>query len=105
MSKLLISILIGIIAGVIDVVPMLIQKLDKYACVSAFVHWVVLGVIISYINMPMASWLQGIVIAVLSALPILIIVAKEDTKSIIPIISMSIILGAGVGITTATFAN
>ncbi|MBI5042579.1 MAG: hypothetical protein HZC10_01835 [Nitrospirae bacterium] len=105
MSKLSISLIIGIIAGVIDIAPMIIQKLDKYACISAFVHWVILGIVISYIEMPLSPWLKGIIISLLSALPIVILVSKEDPKSIIPIFAMSIILGAGVGIATAKFAN
>ncbi|MCP4051178.1 MAG: hypothetical protein GY730_10795 [bacterium] len=103
MSKLIISLLIGVIAGIIDVIPMLIQKLDKYACISAFIHWMVLGIIISYIDLPMSNWLKGIIIAVLSALPIIVIVAKDDPKSILPILIMSIVLGAFVGITTGKF--
>ncbi|MBI4721419.1 MAG: hypothetical protein HY769_00160 [Candidatus Stahlbacteria bacterium] len=105
MLKLFISLIIGVIAGIIDVTPMIFQKLDKYACISAFVHWVILGIVISYIEMPLVPWLKGIIISVLSALPIVILVSKEDPKSIIPILAMSIILGAGVGIVTAKFAN
>ncbi|MBN2802041.1 MAG: hypothetical protein JXR91_02985 [Deltaproteobacteria bacterium] len=104
-SKLLISLLIGVVAGIIDVVPMIMQKLDKYACWSAFIHWTVLGVIISYVQMPMPGYLKGIVISVLTALPILIIVAKEDKKAIIPIMAMSVLLGAGAGYSSALFAN
>ena len=104
MSKLIISIIIGIIAGIIDVIPMIIQKLGKHANISAFVHWVVMGIIISYIQIPLAPWLKGLVIAELSALPVVIIVAKEDPKSAIPIFAMSAILGILVGITTAKFA-
>jgi len=105
MSKLLISLLIGIIAGIIDVIPMIIQKIDKYANISAFVHWVVLGIIISYIKIPFAPWLKGLVIAELSALPIMILVAKDNIKGIIPVLIMSAILGILVGITTTKFAG
>ena len=105
MAKLLISLLIGIIAGIIDVIPMIIQKIDKYANISAFVHWVVLGIIISYIKIPFAPWLKGLVIAELSALPIMILVAKDGIKGIIPVLIMSAILGILVGITTSKFAG
>lgn len=44
------ALLIGIIAGTIDVAPMTIQKLDKSATLSAFIHWVVLGLIIPYVD-------------------------------------------------------
>ncbi len=104
MSKLLFSLAIGIIAGIIDVIPMIIQKIDKYANISAFVHWVVLGIIISYIKIPFSPWLKGLIIAELSALPIVILVAKTDIKSIIPILIISAILGIFVGITTTKFA-
>lgn len=104
MSKLMMAILIGIIAGIIDAIPMMIQKLDKHATWSAFVHWVVMGIIISYIQIPFSPWLKGLVVAELSAIPVIIIVAKEDKKSIVPILIMSAILGILVGITTAKFA-
>lgn len=104
MSKLYISLLIGVIAGIIDVIPMILQKLDKYANISAFLQWVILGVFISYIQFPLPPWLKGLIIAEASALPIMIMVAKNDKKSIIPIIVMSAILGCLVGIATAKFA-
>ncbi|MHB1689009.1 MAG: hypothetical protein ACYCVH_16780 [Ignavibacteriaceae bacterium] len=104
MSKLFISFGIGIIAGVIDVIPMMIQKLDKYSTLSAFVQWVVLGFLISYVQIPVASWLKGVIIAEMAALPIAILVFKSDPKSVIPILIMSAILGAIVGIATAIFA-
>ncbi len=104
MTRLLVSLLIGVVAGIIDVIPMVIQKMDKYANWSAFVHWVVLGIFISYIQMPMAPWLKGLLVAELAALPIVIVVSKEDKKAWIPILIMSAILGALVGIAAAKFA-
>ncbi|WP_373718822.1 hypothetical protein [Bacteroides heparinolyticus] len=42
MKELLIGAAIGFAAGMIDVIPMLIRKLDKESCLSAFVHYFVL---------------------------------------------------------------
>jgi len=105
MSKFFISLFIGIIAGIIDIFPMLLQKIDKYSCISAFIHWMVLGIIISYINFPIVAWLKGLIIAEISALPIIILLFKKDPNAIIPIILMSAILGILVGISTTKFAN
>jgi len=69
MNTFIIAILIGITAGLIDVIPMLIQKLDKSACWSAFLHWVVLGLIIPFVNWDMVPWLKGLLIAELTAIP------------------------------------
>lgn len=105
MKKMFISLGTGVCAGIIDTVPMLIQKIDAYATISAFVHWVVLGFIISYIKLQISAWLKGIIVAVVSALPIVVLVFEDDPQSVIPILGMSVILGAVVGIMTKKFAS
>jgi hypothetical protein len=103
MEKALIAIGIGIIAGVIDVIPMIIQKLDKQAIWSALIHWMVLGLIIPFVSWNMDPWLKGLIIGEISAIPILIIVVKEDKKAMIPILTFSAILGMGIAIAGAKF--
>jgi len=103
MNEILIALLIGIIAGTIDVIPMIIQKMDKYANLSAFFHWLVLGLIIPFVSWDIAPWLKGLIIAEISSIPILLIVAPKDKKAIIPISIMSAVLGIGVGLAGAYF--
>jgi hypothetical protein len=98
MSKFLISILIGLGAGLIDIIPMLIQKLDRYAIFSAFFHWLILGFVISYIQLPIAGWLKGLLLSEIMAIPIVFLVLKTEPKSVIPIFTMSSVLGILVGI-------
>jgi hypothetical protein len=95
--------LIGIAAGIIDVIPMIIMKLEKAANVSAFVHYVVLGLIIPFVNWNLSPWITGVIISLLSALPVMIIVYPKDKKSLIPITVFSIALGAGIGLAGAEF--
>ena len=97
MNDILIALLIGVVAGIIDVIPMLIQKMNKAANLSAFTHWVVLGLIIPFVSWDIAPWLKGLVIAELSAVPVLFMVGTEDKKAILPIVVMSALLGAAVG--------
>jgi phosphate starvation-inducible membrane PsiE len=103
MKNILIALLIGISAAIIDVVPMMIQRIDKYACISAFIQWMVLGLIIPYINWDMQPWLKGLIIAELTALPIMVLVFAKEPKSVIPIIIFSAILGSAVGFAGAKF--
>jgi hypothetical protein len=103
MNEILIALLIGTIAGIIDVIPMIIQKMDKYDNFSAFIHWIVLGLIIPFVSWDIAPWLKGLIIAEISAVPILLIVAPKDKKAVIPISIMSAVLGVGVGLAGAYF--
>ncbi len=103
MHNILIALVIGIIAGIIDVIPMLIQKLDKFANLSAFTHWVVLGLIIPFVSWGIDPWLKGLIIGELSAIPVIIMVWKNDKKAFLPILLMSALLGIGVAIAGARF--
>ena len=103
MKNVFIALLIGFVATTIDVVPMIMQRIDKAACISAFVQWMVLALIIPYVNWYMQPWLKGLLIAEMAAMPILILVFNKEPKSIIPIIVFSAILGAAVGFAGARF--
>jgi len=103
MNDILIALIIGIIAGIIDVIPMLIQKLDKFANLSAFAHWVILGLIIPFVDWNIEPWIKGLILGELSAIPIMIIVYPKDKKALIPMIIFSAILGIGVAIAGAKF--
>ena len=103
MNNILIALTIGIVAGVIDAAPMLIQKLEKPAIWSAFIHWVVLGLIIPFVSWDLQPWLKGLIIGELAAIPIMIIVFPKDKKALISMIVFSAILGIGVAITGSIF--
>jgi hypothetical protein len=101
MKNLSIALSIGLIAGVIDVIPMLFQGIDKFACLSAFIQWLVLGLIIPFIKWKIAPWLKGLLVGELAALPIMILVFEKEPVSIIPIMIFSAVLGTFVGIAGA----
>jgi len=105
MEHFLIALTIGVIAGIIDVIPMIMQKMDRFANLSAFFHWVALGLIIPFVSWDMQAWLKGLIIAEITAIPILFIVAPKDKKAILPITIMSAILGILVAIAGEMFIN
>ena len=95
----LLTLLIGILAGVIDVLPMIKMKVDKYSCISAFLYYVIVPFVIFGINwFGNLWWLRGGVVAILMAIPVIILVAKEDKKSPVAMTIMSIILGSMIGV-------
>jgi len=99
MKTLLISMGIGIVAGIIDILPMVLQKMDKRAILSAFLQYFFVSIIIININIPgVVWWLQGSIIALALSLPVIVIVSGKEQKAVPIIAMMSIVLGAIIGI-------
>ncbi len=104
MNKFLITLGIGIAAGLIDVLPMILRKGEWVTIASAFTHWVVTTLLIRYAIMPLTPWLKGALIGGLSALPVLITYSQTKPESVLPILGISLVLGAAIGFMTARFA-
>lgn len=99
MKTLLISMGIGVAAGVVDILPMVFQKMDKRAILSAFLQYFFVSIIIVNINIPgIVWWLQGSIIALALSLPVIIIVSGKEQKAVPIIATMSVVLGAIIGI-------
>jgi len=96
-NKVLIGILFGVAAGIIDVIPMLMQNLTWDANISAFTMWVVIGFFIASVDLKMNPILKGIVISFLVLLPLAIIIGWNEPSVLIPISIMTTILGSFLG--------
>jgi hypothetical protein len=72
MPRLTITLLIGLAAGTLDVLPMVVRKEEWIGIASAFAHWLVTTVLVSYTAMPLRPWLKGALIGALNAVPVLI---------------------------------
>jgi hypothetical protein len=105
MNKVLLGIVLGCIAGIIDVIPMILQKLTWDANASAFCLWVVAGFMIATSSLQIHPVLKGIIISFLILLPSLILIASKDIKSIVPIIIMTLILGSALGFSIGKLAK
>lgn len=90
---------IGAIAGIIDVIPMILQKLTWDANLSAFSLWVVVGYLLSVTEIEMPTWLKGSLLAFLILLPSAILIGSKEPFSLIPITILTLILGSLSGYT------
>lgn len=99
MKTFILTLITGIVFGLIDILPMLKMKLDKSAILSAFMFYLVVPFIIYNTNLfePL-WWLKGGVITLLLALPVIILVAKDSIKPAIPISVMAVVLGTLISI-------
>lgn len=100
MNKTLKGILLGAIAGIIDVIPMVLQKLTWDANLSAFSMWVIIGFLLTKIELNIPPLLKGLVVSFLVLTPIAFIIGWENPFNLVPVFIMTIILGSLLGIAT-----
>jgi hypothetical protein len=93
-KKTLTGLLIGLAAGTIDAVLMIIQKLTWDAILGAFSMWIIIGFFLSITQLKIKGVLKGLLISFLVLIPNLFIIGWKEPKSLIPILIMTIILGA-----------
>jgi len=105
MKTIIIGIILGIAAGIIDVIPMIIKKLTWDANISAFLMWVIVGFFIATIDLNMNPILKGILSAFLILTPCAVLIGWKEPKSLIPIFVMTLILGGLLGLLIPWLAN
>ena len=97
MKKNKYGIILGIVAGLIDIIPMIIQNLTWDANFSALTMWIVVGFLISTVDLKINSVVKGILIAFLVLLPSAVLIGWKEPISLIPITIMTTILGGLLG--------
>jgi len=97
MEKTQLGILLGTVAGIIDVIPMVLQKLTWDANLSAFSLWIISGFLIATSNLKIKGVAKGIIISFFVLLPSAIIIGWQEPFSLIPITIMTLILGSALG--------
>jgi hypothetical protein len=98
MKKAMIGIVFGIVAGVIDAVPMLLQKLTWDAVLSAFSMWVVIGLFVSLHQFKIPVLLGSVITAFLVLAPAAILIAWKEPFSLVPISIMTLVLSSLLGL-------
>lgn len=105
MNKIRLGIFLGVLAGIIDMVPMIIQKLTWDANLSAFSLWIVSGFLISTSGLKINSAVKGIIISFLVLLPSAILIGWKDPVSLVPIFIITVILGSLLGFLIEKYGN
>jgi len=99
MKKSIIGLTIEAIARIINVIPMILHKLNWDANQSAFSLWLVVEFLISVTDIKIPGWLKGVLLAFIVFLLSAIIIGAKEPFSLIPIAIFTSILGALLGYT------
>lgn len=105
MKKEVVGVVAGIIAGAIDVTPMIIQNLTWDANLSAITLWVVVGFLITKVQMAIHPILKGIAVAFLVLAPTAFLIGWHEPATLIIVCSMTLLLGGALGFTLGKLAK
>ncbi|MBN1534326.1 MAG: hypothetical protein JXA20_16760 [Spirochaetes bacterium] len=99
MRSIAVSLLIGAAAGLADILPMVVKKMDRIPILSAFIHYVVVAFVVAHVAIPgLPWWIRGPIVAFIMSLPVAVLMMQREKKSVPVILSMSLVLGCGIGI-------
>ena len=104
-NNILLGLILGIVIGILDVIPMVVQGLTWDANLSAFFLWVVSGFMLATSNLKLRPAAKGIVIAFLCLLPSIFIIGWQEPVSLVPVGIMTLILGALLGFSYGRLAK
>ena len=93
MDKFFIGFGIGLGAALIDVVLTYKYEDNKYTLAAIAFHWLVVGVLMPFIDFGTAVWVKGLLVGLFLAVPSMIMEIPKDPKAIIPMILFSPIMG------------
>ena len=97
LNKAYLGIILGAIVGVVNVLPMILQKVAWDANMSTFLTWVIVGFFISTTKLKFQGILKGIIISILIFIPSTIFVIESNLTGAIWIIVMTLIFGSLLG--------
>ena len=97
MDRIHLGILLGTIAGLIDIIPILLQNFAWSANLSAFSFWIVAGFFIAISEIKLKGAQKGAFLSLVLLIPLAIIIGWKNPISLMPILVMNLILGSLLG--------
>lgn len=85
---------IGVVIAILDIVPMIIKKLDAMFIISACAMWVIFGILLQEVHFTSYSWINGVLLAMLLLIPLLPLIFRLDKAALIQVIITTVIFGA-----------
>ncbi len=94
MDHFTLSLAAGAVAGALDVIPMIAQKLSLRSCLSAFCTYLFVGVLVFHSDLPyLPWWADGMAVALMMAIPIVLTFTGKDRKAAPVILLNAVLLG------------
>ncbi len=90
---LLISLGVGLGAGLIDVLMTYRYEENRYSLWAIAFHWMAVGFLMPFIALGIPIGLKGVIVGVALAVPFMIIEFENEPKAVIPMVIFSAVFG------------
>ncbi|WP_419787531.1 hypothetical protein [Pseudodesulfovibrio sp.] len=98
MNRFFKAVVIGTAAGILDAIALVLTQSVWQSSLAALLHWMCLGILITYIRLPFTGWFSGILVALMTGVPLAILSTATETGGAGHFIFTSIILGGLLGL-------
>lgn len=90
----MLSLCVGAVAGLLDVIPMLAQRLSLRSCLSAFCTYLFAAVIIFHCDLPyLPWWADGMAVTLMMALPVVLSFTGKERKATPVVLLNALVFG------------
>ena len=94
MDHFTLSLAVGAVAGTLDIIPMIFQRLPLRSCLSAFFIYFFAAVIVFYSNLPYLTWwADGMAVTLMLMLPVLFTFSGKERKAIPVVLFNALLFG------------
>lgn len=95
--KTITAITIGLVAGFIDLIPLIMVKAPLLNMVSILMFWIITSYFVASVTILKNNILNGLVLSILNMLPLVVVIYTMNPKDFMPMLSMALMIGPLVG--------
>jgi len=92
------AVVIGTAAGILDAIALVLSQSVWQASLAALLHWMGMGIVITYVRLPFTGWLSGIILALMTGAPLAILATASETGGAGHFLGSAVLLGGLLGL-------
>lgn len=104
-KKLMVALIVGLIAGGLDLIPLIMVGAPMLNMVSIVAFWVVTSYFVANIELVKNGAINGLILSTLNMIPMVIVIYTINPKDFLPMLSMAVLLGPLVGFLNKRFIS
>jgi hypothetical protein len=93
MKNNMIAMLIGLLVGLIDLIPLVLVGAPLLNMLSIVTFWIITAVFIANITFFKNALINGLMISIMNMLPLVMVIYTINPKDFLPMLSMAVLLG------------